>query len=92
MLQANIHVEVLDVDVKIADAVLVVLTLAVEVFEHALNMGDVVRILRNSLRIPVQPQNLDECHHGAKCEQGSQMLLLTSQSAEPCCRGSCRGW
>ena len=57
MLQANIHVEVLNVDVHLAHAVLVVLTLGVEVFDHALNLGDVVRILRNSLRIPVQPQN-----------------------------------
>ena len=65
MLQANIHVEVLNVDVEIAHAVLVVLTLAVEVFDHALNLGNVVSILRNSLRIPVQPQNSDKCVQNA---------------------------
>jgi hypothetical protein len=48
VLQANVHVEVLDTDVHFADSALVVLTLGLEILDHSLQLRNVIGIFGDS--------------------------------------------
>ena len=66
MLQANVHVEVFNVDVQVADSVLVVGALDVEVLDNLLEHLDILLILQDALLISIHRKSygharLDQC-------------------------------
>ena len=54
MLQANVHIEVLHVDVHFAHSVLIFLALGVQVLDNALELLNVIPVCRDTFLIPIQ--------------------------------------
>ena len=78
MLQANVHIEVLNVDVQIAHSVLVVGALDVQVLDNLLEHVDILLILQDALLISIHRKSYGH----ARFDQCSKFLFdgpLTSQ-------------
>ena len=54
MLQADVHVEVLYVDVHFAHSVLIFLALGVQVLDNALELLNLILVRRDTFLIPIQ--------------------------------------
>ena len=83
MVESDIHMKIFNVDIVLANLLLLMKTLLFEVFDHPLQLLDLIRILLhscsilgNTLSIPVKIQNLNIRSHYI-CAENDLYVILT---------------